>query len=463
MKNWIVDVEQKKKSSTQSARTERRKKAAGIETKKKNRNTLENAVKYLLNDKHNRHCLTKITDLNNARLARDNILEEYDLMREKHGKGISNIATSFCLSLPADLYHPSVDEWNKIYNSTIKNFVNEINKDLEKNQKKLMKVDPSNLKGRKLEEYHLNKIRFSQRLDLDEVKKLTVAVIHDDREKPLIVGKTNGSHLNILMSNIHNGEVIKYLSQKGGIAALKKSYDLAVKSELGLDCKNYIPYNSRPDNNKLKDFYVGETDLNLVEINEDTPHRNKLVKQKKVDFEGENKPIWLKNKEELILRQDQNKIIDNRRKNLNRDTKIINERTKKIKSDNNLVIKKRKDLQKDFDQKKADLEATKKEIKTVKDKLLDLYTIIRDDFKEWSKSLFMEVKKEKNKELSLKIKENLNELEELGTDESKKVVEQFDIFAENQEKAALELRNFLDEKEKVSNRKTIKNKSKYRK
>ena len=311
MKDWIVDIEQKKKSSKQSKRTERRKKASGIETKKSNRNTLENAVKYLLNDKHNRHALTNITDLGNARLVRDNILDEYDLMREKHGKGVSNVASSFCLSIPADLYHPSVEEWEKIYNSTIENFVNRVNKDLEKKEKALDKVDLSSLSARQLKEHNLNIGRYAQRLDIDEVKKLATAVIHDDREKPLIVGKTNGSHLNIVLSNIHNGEVIKYISQKGGVNAMKKAYNQAVKKHLGLDCKYYIPYNSRPDDEKLKKFYTAKTDLNLVQIDENTPHKDKLNKSplKDPDEYTRTEPYWLINQKKSIeLQNDKDKL-----------------------------------------------------------------------------------------------------------------------------------------------------------
>lgn len=71
MKNWVVELEQKKRTGKVSERTERRNKKAEKETKKTNKNTLENAIKYLLSDKHDNHYYTNIIDLGNARLVRD--------------------------------------------------------------------------------------------------------------------------------------------------------------------------------------------------------------------------------------------------------------------------------------------------------------------------------------------------------------------------------------------------------
>jgi len=254
MKNWFVSVEQKKRSGEVSERTKKRNKAKGSEPEKANRNTLENSVKYLLNDKHNNHKLTKITDLGNARLSRDYMFDAYNDMVERHGKGTSNIASSFVLSMPSDLYHPTTDEWRDIADLTIENFVDEVNNGLEKREVKHHKITPKQItimSERKLKEHHLNADRFAQRLDLDEVKKLSTAVIHDDRNKPLIVGSTAGSHLNIVMSNIFNGDVMKYISQNGGSFSMKTAYSNAVKEKLGLDCDLYLPYSSRPEDEKL--------------------------------------------------------------------------------------------------------------------------------------------------------------------------------------------------------------------
>ncbi|TBT77810.1 hypothetical protein D5E71_25880, partial [Vibrio parahaemolyticus] len=63
-------------------------------------------------------------------------------------------------------------------------------------------------------EYHLNTERYAQRLDLDEMKRLSICVIHDDRNKPLVIGETSGSQMNLLISNVIDNKVVKILSQK---------------------------------------------------------------------------------------------------------------------------------------------------------------------------------------------------------------------------------------------------------
>ncbi|OXX63633.1 hypothetical protein [Vibrio sp. V15_P4S5T153] len=311
MKNWIVEIEQKKRMGNVSERTKRRNKTENKETKKANKNTLENAIKYLLSDKHQNHSNTKIIDLDNARFTRDNIYIEYDNMKKKHGKGVSNIATSFVLSLPSDLYHPTKNEWQDIYNEMIDKFVSAINKDLEKKQLQQENINPNDLNKRQLKEYELNQGRYKQRLNVDYVKKLSTAVIHDDREKPLIVGATSGSHLNVIMSNIFNGEVIKYISQKGGVLAMKNAYSEAVKNRLGLDCEKYIPYDSRPDDNKLKDFYLGESKVDILVLDENTPHKNKIIKK---EDEPKNVPLWVHRKEQGIKLQAEKDKIEKEKK-----------------------------------------------------------------------------------------------------------------------------------------------------
>lgn len=82
--------------------------------------------------------------------------------------------------MPSDLYHPTTDEWRDIADLTIENFVDEVNNGLEKREVKHHKITPkqiAKMSERKLKEHHLNTDRFAQRLDLDEVKKLSTAVI----------------------------------------------------------------------------------------------------------------------------------------------------------------------------------------------------------------------------------------------------------------------------------------------
>lgn len=359
MKNWVVELEQKKRTGKVSERTERRNKKAEKETKKTNKNTLENAIKYLLSDKHNNHYYTNIIDLGNARLVRDRIFEQYEEMKEKHGKGLSNIASSFVLSLPADLYHPTKEEWEDIYHETINKFVKAINDDLEKKQTDLESVDVDKLSKRQKKEYELNKERYSQRLDIDDVKKLSTAVIHDDREKPLIVGETSGSHLNIIMSNIIGGEVIKYISQKGGLVAMKNAYSQTVKERLGLDCELYIPYNSRPDDNKLKDFYLGEPKVDILVLDENTPHKNKIVEVKKNE-KDKNIPLWV---DRL-----------NKKERIQKEYNDVEDAKKKVMIVKNAILEERNDLReerREIDINKADIENGEKKLNSSKTKFLE--------------------------------------------------------------------------------------------
>lgn len=356
MKNWIVNVEQKKKSNSVSERTKRRNKAAGIEIKKKNNKTLNNTIKYLLNDKHSNHAMTNIIDLGNARLVRDRIFDEVEYLREKKSVGVSNIASSFVLVLPADLYHPSKNEWNDIYNRTIENFTRLVNSDFEKKQKELLKKDILKMSERQKKEHELNKNRFSQRLSANDLKYLSTAVIHDDRNKPLVVGKTNGSHLNIVMSNVVNSEVIKYFTQKGGLEAMKKAYTQAVKETLNLDCNLYVPYESRPNDNKLNNFYLGETDLKLVNITENTPHKDLVVRSVATN---KNKPLWLTKKEKFIHEQNQTRVVNKKIKQFKEQLP----KAKKLISTANKAINAKNEALRVTNDAKSQLSTVQKELK----------------------------------------------------------------------------------------------------
>lgn len=282
MKNWFVGVEQKTKKTGVSTRTKKRD-AKNLEngvvkkiTKKKN--SLKSCVDYLLSKKHENHINTKIYEIGNARKGLSNILDEVGSVRLK------NAATSFCASLPADLYHPSKNEWEKIYNSTMENYCNSLNEELEKLEKAHHKKAIPNDERRK-KEYHLNTERYAQRLDLDEMKRLSICVIHDDRNKPLVIGETSGSQMNLLISNVIDNKVVKILSQKKGIELFKQSYVAAVKNELGLDPKNYITYEDRPDGQEHKDFYDGPSNVELLELESFTPRKKRKEQELRVKEE----------------------------------------------------------------------------------------------------------------------------------------------------------------------------------
>lgn len=272
MKNWFVGVQQKTKKSGDSVRTKKRDaknlEAGIVKQKTKKKSSLKSCVDYLLSKKHENHIHTEIYEIGNARHDLNNILDEVDSVRLK------NAATSFCASLPADLYHPSLDEWENIYNLTIENYCDSLNKELEKLEKAHHKKSiPSD--ERREKEYHLNTERYSQRLDIDEMKRLSICVIHDDRNKPLIIGETSGSQMNLLISNVIGDKVVKLISQKAGVELFKKSYVNAVKSELGLDPKKYLTYEERPEGSEHCNFYEGDTNVELLELEASTPRKKR--------------------------------------------------------------------------------------------------------------------------------------------------------------------------------------------
>ena len=272
MKNWFVGVQQKTKKSGDSVRTKKRD-AKNLENGivkqiSKKKNSLKSCVDYLLSKKHENHINTKIYEIGNSRHDLSNILDEVGSVRLK------NAATSFCASLPADLYHPSKNEWENIYNSTIENYCDSLNEELEKLEKSHhKKAIPSDERRKK--EYHLNTERYAQRLDVDEMKRLSICVIHDDRDKPLIIGETSGSQMNLLISNVIDNQVVKIISQKSGIELFKKSYVNAVKNELGLDPKDYLTYEERPNGQEHKDFYNGPSNVDVLELESSTPRKKR--------------------------------------------------------------------------------------------------------------------------------------------------------------------------------------------
>lgn len=457
MKNWFVSIEQKTKNPS-----------------KGKSKSLDSSINYLLSKKHKSHFYSEITDLENARLSRANILDEYDDMRQKHSKGVKNVASSFVLSLPSDLYHPSVEEWRDISNMTIKNFVENINNDLEKKQKKHFKKSTEKMTERQLKEYNLDTDRFRQRLDLDEVKKLSTAVIHDESNKPLSVGETAGSHLNIVMSNIFNGEVIKHISQLGGVLSMKNAYSQAVKEKLDLDCDLYIPYSQRKEGEELKNFYTGETNnLKVVEVDEKTPHKNKYLvpdepedsdptdPNNKLKLQG-TKPFWVCRLEQSQAQQakkikleEYEKLFNSKK---NKEIKNINSTKKQVKKAISEVKTARKEIklnQENIRDEKSNIAFDKKQIDfkneeldqkiSIFEKVKDLYETTQAKFKKWAISLHTTQKKELEK-LAIASADTILELEKQSPAKANVMT----LLAKNEEEKAKILGEIIKDTEKVS-------------
>jgi hypothetical protein len=180
LKNWIVKTQQVKKSSK----------------------GLSNYLNYLKDKNRSSHSGTKIVPLlNNAK----NIFKSIDdrkLFRQENslpGGGVRNFATSFVMSLPKDIKQPSDGDWNKI--------------------------------GL----YAIKKLSEAVGVDYETLKEHSVIVLHDEKshDKP--------SHLNIVVGNVINNEVVKGISQLKGTFAVKESFNYSVKKLLNEDNFNYMP------------------------------------------------------------------------------------------------------------------------------------------------------------------------------------------------------------------------------
>ena len=359
MKNWFVGVQQKTKKNGDSIRTKKRDaknlEAGIVKQKTKKKSSLKSCVDYLLSKKHENHSNTTIYEIGNARHDLNNILDEVDSVRLK------NAATSFCASLPADLYHPNKDEWESIYNLTMENYCDGLNKELEKMEKAHHKKSIPTDERRK-NEYHLNTERYAQRLDIDEMKRLSICVIHDDRDKPMVIGETSGSQMNLLLSNVIGDKVVKLISQKNGVELFKKSYVNAVKSELGLDPKNYLTYEERPEGQEHKNFYNGQSKVEILELDSSTPRKKR--KDQDLRVKDEKKSFYKAMNEKLdsvVVRETE----------ANKKLRQVPKAQKIIKTAN-VAIRAKKKATSDTEQAMIDLKNIEKKKKTAKTDLIKI-------------------------------------------------------------------------------------------
>lgn len=170
---------------------------------------LINHFNYLFNDKRQAHFYSEIVDLNNSPDKLSSILEEVDNRREYRrenglrGGGVSNLATSFVLSLPREITQPSTKkEWQNIAGIALRELAKDINMPFEK------------------------------------IQKNAVVVLHDESNS---VDKS--SHIHILVGNVIDGKVVKSISQYQGTYSMKKGFNKAVKHVLKEDNNDYIPLN----------------------------------------------------------------------------------------------------------------------------------------------------------------------------------------------------------------------------
>lgn len=262
---------------------------------KKKEKGLLNHFNYLFNKKRAAHFYSEISDLNNSTDKLNNIFNEIEARKEfrrengLRGGGVSNLASSFVLSLPRDIKQPTKKEWKKIAAISLK----ELSKDLD--------------------------------IPFDKIKNNSVVVLHDESNSP-----SKSSHVHILVSNVIDGKVEKGISQYKGTYAMKKGVNKAVKQVLGVDNKHYTPkdenvgdkplYAAREDNlNNKEEKLIESFNNKKAELKEDKQEIKDLKSafEKSVNFAKKIMKNWImsvrnnqKNELEKRAKQSAKVIID---------------------------------------------------------------------------------------------------------------------------------------------------------
>ena len=231
IKNWTVKTKQIKKKS----------------------DGLIKHFNYLNDKKRASHFYSEIVDLNNSPDKLNNILNEIEERKEYRrenglrGGGVSNLATSFVVSIPRDIKQPETKkEWQNIASITLKELANDLD------------------------------------LPFEKIKDRSVVMLHDESNSP-----SKSSHLHILVSNVIDGQVVKPISQYQGTYSMKKGINKAVKNVLGEDHKLYTPQNEGVEDKPL--FAAREDNLNKKQekLIEDFNEKKADLKNERLEFANE--------------------------------------------------------------------------------------------------------------------------------------------------------------------------------
>lgn len=221
IKNWTVKTKQIKKKSK----------------------GLINHFNYLFNDKREAHFYSDIVDLNNSSDKLNNILDEVDKRQEYRrdnglrGGGVSNLATSFVLSIPRDIQQPTTKkEWQKMAHIALKELANDID------------------------------------IPFEKIQKNAVVVLHDESNS---IDKS--SHIHILVGNVIDGKVVKPISQYQGTYSMKKGFNKAVKHVLKEDNNNYVPLNANVGDKPLFAARAEKLEKQKEKLNEDFEYRKSIL------------------------------------------------------------------------------------------------------------------------------------------------------------------------------------------
>jgi len=269
IKNWTVKVNQIRNSGYKKKYKKVINKDGSVKYKATNGNGRKvingfiNHVNYLKDKNRPAHKDTKITVLLNNAQNILNAIEERKSFRQSKGLmggGVRNFASSIVCVIPNNINQPkNISEWSKISSRVIFDIAKTTN------------------------------------LPFELIKKHTHVVLHDESASP-----DKHSHIHVLVSNVINNEVVKVISQRKTVHAVKMGFNKSVKIVLNEDHKNYVPKSTKVFD---KPLWLARQEKNL-QLENDAKNIEAEIKQKKLKLSKINKAIALLAKKLLTVRNE---------------------------------------------------------------------------------------------------------------------------------------------------------------
>lgn len=347
---------------------------------------VKNHIDYLLNENTASHYKSKIHSLT------ENVKETYKRIYFENERYISHqkengggrppeASTTYVLSMPEDLIHPTNEQWNDIYNRTIENFCNFINENQQRKENKGVEHIKEENRAN-IEKYN------AIRLDPDMFKNNSVAVVHNEEDN-----FEEASHLHIITSNIQGGNYLKMLNQTAGQNYIKKAYDKAVLDILKLKPQDYIPKCDRLSEEEKNQLEL-EDKQQFEERMKDNPQYTTSEKKKGGRRRRRpSKPQHIARKDEFKRKRGEAQKIVDRVPNAKKVIELSNEKietaNKAIKIKKSMKVK-LTNIKKEIETAKSEKEEAikkslkaKKELKSINKKIRNnqewLYNIIQSD------------------------------------------------------------------------------------
>lgn len=187
---------------------------------KKGKQGFINICNYLEDSNRVSHEYTNIVTLNDARKAIINSVEDRAKhrakLRLKGARYVNNYATSFVLALPRNIRQPDHRQWGQIT------------------------------------DFIITQIARANGIDRAKLKRHCHIVLHDESASP-----DKPSHINLLVSNVIDKQVIKAFSQKRTTHLVKQAFNRVVELALKESNMNYMP---KRENVKNKPLYAARAE-----------------------------------------------------------------------------------------------------------------------------------------------------------------------------------------------------------